>query len=177
MNPEIAVATAEEIPRLCELLGLLFDQEAEFRPDPALQAEGLRRIIESPATGRILVARREGRVVGMVNLLFTVSTALGAPAALVEDMVVDPEWRGEGIGSQLLNEAIAARLSSLVRKVGLEEEVTVSGGCAKNRGLIIALEKKLGVKVKELDMDPQVIGALGAALIAGRRAVEGTEGK
>lgn len=75
-----------------------------------------------------------------------------------------------------INEAIAARLSSLARKVGLEEEVTVSGGCAKNRGLIMALEKKLGVQVKKLDMDPQVIGALGAALIAGRRLRESKEG-
>jgi predicted CoA-substrate-specific enzyme activase len=75
-----------------------------------------------------------------------------------------------------INEAIAARLASMVRKVGLEEEVTVSGGCAKNRGLIVALEKKLGVRVKALGMDPQVIGALGAALIAGRRVAEGETG-
>jgi len=68
-----------------------------------------------------------------------------------------------------INEAIAARLSSLVRKVGLEEEVSVSGGCAKNKGLIMALEKRLGVEVKPLSMDPQIIGALGAALIARRR--------
>lgn len=68
-----------------------------------------------------------------------------------------------------INEAIAARLSSLVRKVGLEEEVSVSGGCAKNEGLMHALEKKLGVEVKPLSMDPQIIGALGAALIARRR--------
>ena len=71
-----------------------------------------------------------------------------------------------------INEAIAARLSSLVRKVGLEEEVSVSGGCAKNKGLMHALEKKLGVEVKPLNMDPQIIGALGAALIARRRVME-----
>ena len=71
-----------------------------------------------------------------------------------------------------INEAIAARLSSLVRKVGLEEEVSVSGGCAKNQGLMKALEKKLGVEVKQLSMDPQVIGALGAALVARRRVLE-----
>ena len=75
-----------------------------------------------------------------------------------------------------INEAIAARLASMVRKVGLEEEVTVSGGCAKNRGLIVALEKRLEVQVKGLGMDPQVIGALGAALIAARRAKEGSGG-
>jgi predicted CoA-substrate-specific enzyme activase len=71
-----------------------------------------------------------------------------------------------------INEAIAARLAIMIRKVGLEEEVAVSGGCAKNRGLIAALGKKLGVEVKGLSMDPQVIGALGAALIAGRRVLE-----
>lgn len=75
-----------------------------------------------------------------------------------------------------INEAIAARLASMVRKVGLEKEVTVSGGCAKNRGLIVALEKKLGVEVKPLALDPQVIGALGAALIAGRRVLEHSGG-
>ncbi|OFW59732.1 MAG: hypothetical protein A2V52_02235 [Actinobacteria bacterium RBG_19FT_COMBO_54_7] len=68
-----------------------------------------------------------------------------------------------------INEAIAARLASLVRKVGVEERVSVSGGCAKNIGLILALGKKLGIEVKSLSMDPQVIGALGAAIIAGRR--------
>ncbi|MDY6795082.1 MAG: acyl-CoA dehydratase activase [Actinomycetota bacterium] len=68
-----------------------------------------------------------------------------------------------------INEAIAARLASMVRKVGLEEEVTVSGGCAKNRGLIKALGEKLGVEVKSLGMDPQIIGALGAALVAAIR--------
>ncbi|MEW6553114.1 MAG: acyl-CoA dehydratase activase [Actinomycetota bacterium] len=73
-----------------------------------------------------------------------------------------------------INEAIAARLASMVRKVGLEEQVTVSGGCAKNRGLIAALEKKLGVQVRLLGMDPQVIGALGAALVAVRRVEEGS---
>lgn len=71
-----------------------------------------------------------------------------------------------------INESIAARLASLVRKVGLEEDVAVSGGCAKNRGLILALEKKLGAEVKSLGMDPQVIGALGAALVARRRVLE-----
>lgn len=71
-----------------------------------------------------------------------------------------------------INEAIAARLASLARKVGLEEEVAVSGGCAKNKGLIESLERKIGLEIKVLSMDPQVIGALGAALIAARRIDE-----
>jgi len=71
-----------------------------------------------------------------------------------------------------INEAIASRLAVMVRKIGLEEEVAVSGGCAKNKGLIASLSRKLGVKVKALGMDPQLIGALGAALIAERRVKE-----
>jgi len=71
---------------------------------------------------------------------------------------------------------VASRLSSLARKVGLREEVAVTGGCAKNRGLTLALEKKLKLKVRAPEVDPQVIGALGAALIAEERLVrrEGT---
>ena len=71
-----------------------------------------------------------------------------------------------------INEAIAGRLTSLVRKAGLEEEVTVSGGCAKNRGLISSLERRLNVAVKPLPVDPQIVGALGAALIAWERSGE-----
>ncbi len=65
-----------------------------------------------------------------------------------------------------INESIAGRLTSLVRKAGLQEEVSVSGGGAKNRGLVLVLERRLAVKVSPLSSDPQVIGALGAALIA-----------
>ncbi|MDI6872881.1 acyl-CoA dehydratase activase [Candidatus Solincola sp.] len=75
-----------------------------------------------------------------------------------------------------INEAIASRLAVLVRKVGLEGEASVSGGCAKNRGLILSLERRLQVKVEELGMDPQVIGALGAAVIAGKKAMGASGG-
>ncbi len=70
-----------------------------------------------------------------------------------------------------INEAVASRLSSLTRKVGLNEELAITGGCAKNLGLINALEKKLGIKAITLQTDPQIIGALGAALIAEERLV------
>lgn len=113
----IAPATSADIPRLCELLALLFTQEVEFRPDPSRQAEGLRRIIEAPAVGSILAARDGADIVGMVNLLFTVSTALGAPVALLEDVVVDPAWRGRGIGSQLVDAAIAFARAAGCRRI------------------------------------------------------------
>jgi predicted CoA-substrate-specific enzyme activase len=71
-----------------------------------------------------------------------------------------------------LHNSIASRLNSMVRKVGLVEDVVLTGGCAKNEGLAKALEGKLGVGVKKLPEDPQIAGALGAALIASEKVSE-----
>jgi predicted CoA-substrate-specific enzyme activase len=68
-----------------------------------------------------------------------------------------------------LHASIASRLNSMVRKVGLAEDVALTGGCAKNDGLAKALEDKLGVSVRKLPLDPQIAGAIGAALIAAER--------
>jgi predicted CoA-substrate-specific enzyme activase len=68
-----------------------------------------------------------------------------------------------------LHSSIASRLNSMVRKVGLVEDVALTGGCAKNDGLAKALEEKLGVAVKKLPQDPQIAGAIGAALLAEER--------
>lgn len=103
---EITLATASDIPALCDLLSLLFSQEADFQPDYEAQCRGLTQILNNPDVGLILVARQKNQIVGMVNLLFTVSTALGQRVALLEDLVIAPTQRGNGIGSQLLKQAI-----------------------------------------------------------------------
>lgn len=72
-------ATATDIPALADLRTVLFTQEADFCPDRQKQMRGLRMLIEAPDAGRIFIARVDGGVVGMVSLLFTVSTAQGAP--------------------------------------------------------------------------------------------------
>ncbi|WP_235989062.1 GNAT family N-acetyltransferase [Pseudomonas lopnurensis] len=102
----IRCAGEDDIPALCSLLGQLFAQEVEFTPDPAAQQRGLRAIIGDAQKGQILVACQGGRIVAMVSLLYSVSTALGARVALLEDMVVDAAYRGSGIGSVLLRHAI-----------------------------------------------------------------------
>ena len=62
--------------------------------------------------------------------------------------------------------SVAKRCFVMIKRVGLEEEVTVTGGCARNEGLLLALEKCLKVKIVKLDVDPQLMGALGAAVFA-----------
>ena len=105
---QIAVRPAgtHDVPRLCELLFLLFTQEADFEPDRDKQSRALQMILQQPDTGRVLCAVDDDTVVGMVSLLFTVSTAEGGRAAWLEDLVVHPSRRGRGVGEQLLNAAI-----------------------------------------------------------------------
>jgi len=99
----IQKATIDNIPQLCNLLDILFSQEVEFVPNRALQEEGLRTIIESKFLGDIFVAVQDDKIVAMVNILYTYSTALGAKVAMLEDMVVEPKSRAQKIGSQLLS--------------------------------------------------------------------------
>ena len=103
----ITTAKISDIPALCELLAVLFSQEAEFAPDLEAQRRGLDQIVRNPEIGHILVARNDTeKILAMVSLLYTVSTALGARVALLEDMIVSPGFRGCGVGSRLLEHAV-----------------------------------------------------------------------
>jgi len=100
---QLREAKIEDIPELCELLNYLFEQEKEFKPNTEIQNDGLKRIITQSAVGVIIIAIDSNKVIGMVNLLYTVSTALGGRVAILEDMVVSPKFRGKGVGSKLMN--------------------------------------------------------------------------
>lgn len=116
---DITPATTDDIPQLCDLLAILFEQEAEFEAKRAAQADGLGQIIDFPDRGRILVLRDGETAVGMVSLLFTVSTALGARVALLEDMIVRPDYRRGGAGSHLMRAAIDLAAQAGCRRITL----------------------------------------------------------
>jgi len=87
--------------------------------------------------------------------------ARGCP---VEDILAGLHW------------TIAGRSIGLLRRVGLEPEITFTGGVARNAGVVRALEERLATK---LNVAPQSqhIGAIGAALFAWERAAHGEVGK
>ncbi len=78
-------------------------------------------------------------------------------------------WLGKGkkIEDILLgvHQSIAARSAGLLRRVGVEEEVTFTGGVARNLAMIRTLEERLGVKLN-VGEESHYMGALGAALFA-----------
>tara|TARA_R110002050_G_scaffold9504_2_gene33452 strand:- start:29295 stop:29738 length:444 start_codon:yes stop_codon:yes gene_type:complete len=104
---EFELATPSDVPELCKLLNLLFEQEVEFKPNLEAQSLGLKLIINNPNVGIIIVARNNGELIGMVNILYSVSTALGARVGILEDMVISKSARGGGVGSKLIEFALA----------------------------------------------------------------------
>ena len=64
-----------------------------------------------------------------------------------------------------LNESVASKTCALVKRVGGEGEYMMTGGVSKNKGVVDAIERRLGVKLCISDA-AQLNGALGAALFA-----------
>jgi predicted CoA-substrate-specific enzyme activase len=64
-----------------------------------------------------------------------------------------------------IHESVVSRLLEVLRRVGLVEDVVVTGGVANNIGIIKRLEPKIGLEIK-VPQNPQTMGALGAALMA-----------
>lgn len=71
-----------------------------------------------------------------------------------------------------INNSVAGRITSMVRRVGLKEELALTGGCSINNGLAKSLMTKLNINVVKLPLDPQLAGAIGAAIIAAERLKE-----
>ena len=61
-------------------------------------------------------------------------------------------------------QAMAERVVSLLERIGVEEGFFITGGIAKNPGVVKRIEKILGIKALETKVDSQIAGALGAAL-------------
>ena len=71
-----------------------------------------------------------------------------------------------------IQQSVAKRCFVMAKKAGAKDHITLTGGCAKNKGLKAAIENVLRVKVIDLPVDPQLMGALGAAEYARQKGLE-----
>ncbi len=62
--------------------------------------------------------------------------------------------------------AMAHRVVTLLDRIGVEKDFVITGGIAKNSGVVNRLQKELGIEILKTDYDAQIAGALGAALFA-----------
>ena len=101
INVSIRTAEPADLNSLVSLLAALFAIEEDFVFDEPRQRQGLALMLENER-GRVLVAEAAGRVIGMCSGQLLVSTAQGGLSLLVEDVVVDEQWRGRGMGRLLM---------------------------------------------------------------------------
>lgn len=88
-------------------------------------------------------------------------------AVFAESDIVDLLRQGKHRNDILAGatEAIAKKIVALLERVGIEETLSISGGVAKNIGVIRQLEERVGMKA-HIAFDAQIVGALGAAIFA-----------
>jgi predicted CoA-substrate-specific enzyme activase len=101
----------------------------------------------------------------------TSTCAVFAESEVISHVHRDPPTPKEDIVAGIYY-SVVSRVISLCKRVGINKDVAVTGGVALNRGLVDILEKELGFKVLKPE-SPQVIAALGAAIIARENAEKG----
>jgi ribosomal protein S18 acetylase RimI-like enzyme len=150
MDIQFGLAAAKELPRLVELLGILFESEAEFSADAEKQRVALQAILADPGKGKIYVAREGRLVVAMASLLYTISTAEGGKAAIFEDLVVAPEHRKRGIGEALLKHVVAEARNEGVLRITLLTDMQNERAQAMYRrvGFVGSPMKPMRLKIK-----------------------------
>ncbi len=128
-------------------------------------------------TGRFLANSAEALglsldAIGPLSLQATKPVRLSTVCAVfVESDIMSYLAQGKSVEDILggVHSAIAARTVALVRRVGIEPEVTFTGGVSRNLGMVRALEEKLEMRVN-VSPESHFVGALGAALFALERA-------
>ncbi len=88
-----------------------------------------------------------------------------------ESEVISLQSQGKQVNDILrgIHKAIADRTIGLLERIGVEKDVVMTGGVAKNVGVVRAIEEKLDLKLL-IPKEPQTVGAIGAAHIALQKA-------
>jgi len=106
--------------------------------------------------------------VGELSLKYKEKAQISSMCAVfAESEIVSHVHRGTPRNDILagIHESIADRIFGMSNRVGINSDIIMTGGVAKNIGMVKALEEKLELKI-HVPEDPQITGALGAALIA-----------
>lgn len=96
-------AVSADLSQMAQLLEKLFAIEEDFQYSYDLQRQGLSLLLESESC-TLIVATQSNTIVGMITGQLTISTAEGGRSLLVEDLYVDEQVQGRGIGKRLLHE-------------------------------------------------------------------------
>ncbi|MEM0204098.1 MAG: acyl-CoA dehydratase activase [Archaeoglobaceae archaeon] len=127
---------------------------------------GTGRFLEVMANALHLTLEELGTIAMRAEKKITISSTC---TVFAESEVISYLSAGEKIEEIVAGicDAIASRIVGMATRVGVKEDVVLTGGVAKNLGVKKAIEEKLGISVK-VPEEPQIVGALGAAVLASR---------
>jgi GNAT superfamily N-acetyltransferase len=107
------------------------------------QSDGIRYLLGHPSQGRIGVVRDGDRIVAMVGLISTISTAQGGLVLWVEDLWVDPAHPNDGCEALLIEYAVQyarengfSRITALPRNASPKAERTLRENGFESSGMI-----------------------------------------
>ena len=120
--------------------------------------EAMARVMEMPIEEFGRYALGANGVSVKINSMCTVF----AESEVISLIAKNEDGRKIALG---LHEAISERITSMARRVGLKQKIIFAGGVAKNPCMVQLLAEKLGEELATPD-EPQIVGALGAAIIA-----------
>ena len=158
MKATIDFATADDLEPMADLLAELFTLESDFEPERRKQIAGLRLILNNREVGQLFVLRVDGRVAGMANALFTVSTAEGRRVILLEDVIVKSAYRGTGLGRRLVEHILAWAAANGLPRVTLLAD--------KDNAPALAFYEQLGFEYSAMRVLRKTIRGTGPTLIA-----------
>ena len=104
---KIRKATLEDGAQILALLKQLLTLGGEVNESWNDEPETIRRILENPELGSILVAEEDGEIAGLTTLSFPFAIRCKGRYTCIEENIVDAKHRGKGVGSKLLKAAIA----------------------------------------------------------------------
>ncbi len=127
MTITIREATIDDLPVLCALVSELLASEVDFEPDYDKQYRGLKLLLDDP-NSLLLAAEADGKVVGICSTQRLISSAQGGYSILIDDLVIDKNYRQQGLGKKFLDHvADWARARGITRMQLLCDETNFSG--------------------------------------------------
>lgn len=141
-NYIIRRANHSDISSMIRLLRILFSIETDFTFDELTQQSGLEMMLGDCTNRCIMVAELNQQIVGMCTAQILVSTAEGGIVALIEDLVVEDAYRGQGIGKELLLSIEGWAIARGVRRLQLLAD--------RNNTLALDYYKKMNWKFTQL---------------------------
>lgn len=127
-------------------------------------AAGTGRFLEVMASALNLRIEELGEVAERAENMTKISSTC---TVFAESEVISHLASGEKVENIVagIHAAIASRIAAMARRVKIEPDVVLTGGVAKNRAMKKFLEKEIGMEIK-IPPEPQIVGAVGAALFA-----------